>query len=216
MILCRDSQQSSCFNTPVRGESSSSSLPPWIIPNNRTTNAFASPPAPAPSLAWTAAARTGAMAMTTIPGGNNGGNPGGGVGADLRGNYHQHQRDGGGAAADRTSGGADSSGAGAHGGRRDNKGTRPQHEPDTARPPQSIDNSMRGGGGGGEGGEAGAWAATDPESFLRENLSLKDLVSLAYMFNFVEAGVLGLGERKAVVQVRAMAFFEGHLRKDFM
>lgn len=32
-------------------------------------------------------------------------------------------------------------------------------------------------------------------------MSLTDLVSLAYMFNFVEAGVLGLGERKAVVQV---------------
>ncbi|CAN0350734.1 unnamed protein product, partial [Hapterophycus canaliculatus] len=55
--------------------------------------------------------------------------------------------------------------------------------------------------GSGATGEAGAWAATDPESFLRENLSLKDLVSLAHMFNFVEVGVLGLGERKAVVQV---------------
>lgn len=78
---------------------------------------------------------------------------------------------------------------------------------------------MRGGGGGGEAGKAGAWAATDPESFLRENLSLKDLVSLAYMFNFVEAGVLGLGERKAVVQVRragrskSLLLFGGHLRK---
>lgn len=92
--------------------------------------------------------------------------------------------------------------------RRDNNGT----EPDTVRPPQSIDNSTR------DGGEGGAWAATDPESFLRENLSLKDLVSLAYMFNFVEAGVLGLGERKAVVQVRdggrAKALYGGHLRKD--
>lgn len=72
-----------------------------------------------------------------------------------------------------------------------------------------MDNSTGGGGGGGSGegaeAEAGAraWAATDPESFLRENLSLTDLVSLAYMFNFVEAGVLGLGERKAVVQVKA-------------
>lgn len=36
---------------------------------------------------------------------------------------------------------------------------------------------------------------------MRENLSLTDLVSLAYMFNFCEGGVLGLGERKAVVQV---------------
>lgn len=51
--------------------------------------------------------------------------------------------------------------------------------------------------------EGGGWSAADPENFLRENLSLKDLVSLAYMFNFSEAGVLGLGERKAVVQVSA-------------
>lgn len=51
-------------------------------------------------------------------------------------------------------------------------------------------------------GDRGRWAATDPESFLRENLSLTDLVSLAYMFNFTaEAGVLSLGERKASVQV---------------
>lgn len=62
-------------------------------------------------------------------------------------------------------------------------------------PPQS----MRGMNDGGEGGTP--WAATDAESFLRENLSLKDLVSLAYMFNFTEAGMLGLVERKAVVQV---------------
>lgn len=54
---------------------------------------------------------------------------------------------------------------------------------------------------GGDGNTLG-WSATDPEDFLRENLSLKDLVSLAYMFNFSEAGVLDLGERKAVVQVR--------------
>lgn len=55
---------------------------------------------------------------------------------------------------------------------------------------------------GGDRGSSGAWAATDPESFLRENLSLTDLVSLAYMFNFTsDAGVLSLGERKAVVQV---------------
>lgn len=143
--------------------------------------------------------------MTAIPGGNNNGNgnPGGGVGADLGGNYLQ--RDGGGVAADRTGSGTGAgagAGAGAHGGRRDNHGT----EPDTVRPPQSIDNSMRGGGG--DGGEAGTWTATDPESFLRENLSLKDLVSLAYMFNFVEAGVLGFGERKAVVQVREAG--QGH------
>lgn len=52
-------------------------------------------------------------------------------------------------------------------------------------------------------GEGGGWSASDPEKILRENLSLKDLVSLAYMFNFSEAGVLGLGERKAVVQVRS-------------
>lgn len=188
MTTRRDSHQSSCFNTPVRGESNSSSLPPWIIPNNRTANAFASPTAPAPPLASTATAATGAMAMTAIPGGNKGGHSGGGVGADFAG--ISHQRDGGGAAADRTSNGV-GSGAAAHGARRDNDGT----EPDTSRPPQSIDNSM-------SGGEDKAWAATDPESFLRENLSLKDLVSLAYMFNFVEAGVLGLGERKAVVQVR--------------
>lgn len=129
------------------------------------------------------------MAMTAILGGNNSGIPGGGVGADIGGSYHQ--RDGAGAAAGRTGSGG-GTGAGAHGVRRDNNGA----EPNTARPPPSIDNSMR------DGGEAGAWAATDPESFLRENLSLKDLVSLAYMFNFVEAGVLGLGERKAVVQVR--------------
>lgn len=157
------------------------------------------------------------MAMTAIPGASSSGNPGGGVGADLGGSYHR--RDGGvRAAADRTGNGG-GSGAGAHGGWRDNGGT----EPDTVIPPPSIDNSMRGGGGGGgDRGEAGAWAATDPESFLRENLSLKDLVSLAYMFNFVEAGVLGLGERKAVVQVReggrergrARALFRGHLRKD--
>lgn len=51
------------------------------------------------------------------------------------------------------------------------------------------------------GGVDGGWVANDPESFLRENLSLVDLVSLAFMFNFSEAGVLGLGERKAVVQV---------------
>lgn len=62
---------------------------------------------------------------------------------------------------------------------------------------------------GGQLGEnmGGGWAATDPESFLRANLSLKDLVSLAYMFNFSEAGVLGLGERKAVVQVSEVSFF---------
>lgn len=51
-------------------------------------------------------------------------------------------------------------------------------------------------------GGGGSWAASDPESVLRENLSLADLVSLAYMFNFTaESGVLSLGERKAVVQV---------------
>lgn len=60
----------------------------------------------------------------------------------------------------------------------------------------------QGTGGVNDGGEGGTpWAATDAESFLRENLSLKDLVSLAYMFNFTEAGMLDLGERKAVVQV---------------
>ena len=142
--------------------------------------------------------------MTAIPGGNNSGIPGVGVGGDTGGSYHQ--RDEGGAAADMMGSGA-GIGASAHGLRRDNNGT----EPGTARPPQSIDNSMR---------EGGNWAATDPESFLRENLSLKDLVSLAYMFNFVEAGVLGLGERKAVVQVkrggRARALFRGHLRKARM
>lgn len=59
----------------------------------------------------------------------------------------------------------------------------------------------------GQGGEkkdcnSGAWCAFDPEKILTENLSLTDLVSLAYMFNFTsESGVLGLGERKAVVQV---------------
>lgn len=58
-------------------------------------------------------------------------------------------------------------------------------------------------------GEGGGWSATDPENFLRENLSLKDLVSLAYMFNFSEAGVLGLGERKAVVQVRERVSRDG-------
>lgn len=50
--------------------------------------------------------------------------------------------------------------------------------------------------------DKGRWAGTDPESFLRENLSLTDLVSLAYMFNFSsESVVLSLGERKASVQV---------------
>lgn len=44
-------------------------------------------------------------------------------------------------------------------------------------------------------------AATEHESFLRENLSLTELVSLAFMFNFSEKAVLGLGERKAVAQV---------------
>ena len=57
-----------------------------------------------------------------------------------------------------------------------------------------------------EGGGGGApLPVTDPESFLRGNLSLKDLVSLAYMFNFTEAGMLGLGKRKTVVQVRCHA-----------
>lgn len=62
-------------------------------------------------------------------------------------------------------------------------------------------------------GESGGWSATDPENFLRENLSLKDLVSLAFMFNFSETGVLGLGERKAVVQVSA-AFVAGSVCKE--
>lgn len=59
----------------------------------------------------------------------------------------------------------------------------------------------------GTGGEDGGRAGIDPESFLRESLSLKDLVSRAFMFNFSEAGVLGLGERKASVQVRFLYFF---------
>ena len=65
----------------------------------------------------------------------------------------------------------------------------------------------RGTGAGSEEGEGGGapLPVTDPESFLRGNLSLKDLVSLAYMFNFTEAGLLDLGERKAVVQVRCHA-----------
>lgn len=94
-------------------------------------------------------------------------------------------------------------GGAAHGVLRDNNSVYPKTKPDTAGASQTFGNTAGGGGGGGgvSGEGAGAWAATDPESFLRENLSLKDLVSLAYMFNFVEAGVLGLGERKAVVQV---------------
>ncbi|CAM9798386.1 unnamed protein product, partial [Choristocarpus tenellus] len=38
-------------------------------------------------------------------------------------------------------------------------------------------------------------------SFLREKLCLRDLMAHAFMFNFGESGVLGLGERKMCVQV---------------
>lgn len=143
----------------------------------------------------------GGVPLTAIPDGNNSNNPnlGGGLGADSVGIYQK--RDGGSvqaaaSAADMMGRGGGGSGA-AHGGRRDGHGAHQQPEPDSAAPSQSFGHNT--GSGGGEGAQA--WAATDPESFLRENLSLKDLVSLAYMFNFVEVGVLGLGERKAVVQV---------------
>lgn len=214
----RGSQQSSCFNTPARGEGGSgSSLPPWVIPNARGSNsASSSPPAAGGvlpqqaardisqqhSLSATAAA-AGAVAMTAIPEGNTGKAIGG---ADLGRGYPQ-QRDG--ASADMTATG----GGGGATGRRDSSGTQQQHATSgggraatagdaAAGPPQGIGENASGAAtGSGDERGAGAWAATDPESFLRESLSLKDLVSLAFMFNFVETGVLGLGEQKAVVQV---------------
>lgn len=226
----RDSHQSSCFSTPVRGEGNGgSTLPPWVIPNTRTPGSFSSPPGGTGALpaarhpSHRSSLATGALAMTAIPDGNSS-KPGDGAGADS--GRNRLQRDGesyGGVHAT----GADkmnTSDSGAESaGRRENIGAR-RHAPPAGRgrggafspgtpratpgagtvPPQSSNGQTRDGGGdSGARGEAGAWAATDPESFLRENLSLKDLVSLAYMFNFVEAGVLGLGERKAVVQVRS-------------
>ncbi|CAM9807154.1 unnamed protein product, partial [Hapterophycus canaliculatus] len=95
----RDSRQSSCFGTPVRGESNSgSTLPPWVIPNARTPGSFSSPSGGAPlptarHLSHRSSLATGALSMTALLDGNINSKSGDGASVDLGGN--RSQRDGG-------------------------------------------------------------------------------------------------------------------------
>ncbi|CAM9597616.1 unnamed protein product, partial [Laminaria digitata] len=163
----RDSEQSSCFNTPVQGDSYRRPSSPWSGP-------YRSSPQTMSTSGVGAGASAGAAARDrkSADGGRGEGEARTAEGPTQGGVAEAR---GGGISARR---GSDTLGRGENLGE-----SRPTGS--FAGMPGDATPAV---------GEGGGWSATDPENFLRENLSLKDLVSLAYMFNFSETGVLGLGE----------------------